>query len=418
MIPANSIRHSDAPDCIDVFQLTTADIPSSHIYMEAQIFTPDSKRLILREGRAPHGSKFDDPSRLRLMLCDLENGGALSPIVEDVTAKGPAVSPDGRWLYYLLDSTRLGEGGTLSLHRVRLDGTARETLLTIDGPLPGFQNGPSLVYGLSTIRSDGRKLATGAFFGDGNDPAAPWGLLVFDLEKGTVDVPFIMDGTWCNLHPQYCRSTDPEAMHDLLLQHNHGILRDARGEVIQPTDLAKSDIHVVRDDGTNLRDMPWGMDGIERCQGHQCWRGRTSWAITSTHTVRNGWEGWLIESLPAPHAGHLGIETPGGIRNPLNGAEGRHPAALHFATDEVGSRLVTDAAGGDACWARIETARLSEPGKGPLYDWTLLVDLGMVKVDFSNHPHPFLSPDGTKAFFNATSTGISQAYMVTGLQYL
>jgi hypothetical protein len=43
-----------------------------------------------------------------------------------------------------------------------------------------------------------------------------------------------------------------------------------------------ADIHVLRDDGSTFRDMPWGRDGNEFCKGHQCWRGRTSWAITST----------------------------------------------------------------------------------------------------------------------------------------
>ena len=43
-----------------------------------------------------------------------------------------------------------------------------------------------------------------------------------------------------------------------------------------------ADIHVIRDDGTNFRNMPWGRDGNEFCQGHQCWRGRTTWAIMAS----------------------------------------------------------------------------------------------------------------------------------------
>ena len=33
-------------DNLEVIQLTDESIPSSHIYMEAQIFTPDSRRLV------------------------------------------------------------------------------------------------------------------------------------------------------------------------------------------------------------------------------------------------------------------------------------------------------------------------------------------------------------------------------------
>ena len=45
-----------SPGGIEVHQLTTESIPSSHIYMEAQIFTPDSRRLILHRSAHPHGS--------------------------------------------------------------------------------------------------------------------------------------------------------------------------------------------------------------------------------------------------------------------------------------------------------------------------------------------------------------------------
>ena len=70
---------------IEVFQLTEERIPSSHIYMEAQIFTPDSKRLVLHRSAHPHGSRQDDPEH-RYLLCDVENGGALSPLTDEVGA--------------------------------------------------------------------------------------------------------------------------------------------------------------------------------------------------------------------------------------------------------------------------------------------------------------------------------------------
>ena len=63
--------------------------------------------------------------------------------------------------------------------------------------------------------------------------------------------------------------------------------------------------------------MPWGRDGNEFCQGHQCWRGRTAWAITST-AVSKPAEAQLVEGREAPFADHVGIKTPGGVRNDLS----------------------------------------------------------------------------------------------------
>ncbi len=71
-------------------------------------------------------------------------------------------------------------------------------------------------------------------------------------------------------------------MRDILIQENHGNVCDARGAITQLTGGAGADIHVIRDDGTDFRNLPWGRDGNEFCQGHQCWRGRSEWAITST----------------------------------------------------------------------------------------------------------------------------------------
>ena len=51
-----------SPKDIEVVQLTTEpDVPSSHLYMEAQIFTPDSKRFVLHRSASAHGGGQRDP---------------------------------------------------------------------------------------------------------------------------------------------------------------------------------------------------------------------------------------------------------------------------------------------------------------------------------------------------------------------
>jgi hypothetical protein len=399
----------DSPKGIEVLQLTTeTDVPSSHVYMEAQVFTLDSKRFVLHRSAHAHGSHKNDPEH-RYLLCDLEDGCSLLPLTEERGATGPSVSPDGQYLYYFVDQTEPG-AGRLTLKRVRLDRTQRETILVLDGPLPGGTFRPSRIYPLSTISSDGKRIAISAFLGDGNTESAPFGLMVFDVERAQVNLA-IHGPSWCNMHPQYSRSPATEHNHDLLIQENHGNECTAQGEIKKLTGGEGADIHVIHDDGANFRNLPWGRDGNEYCQGHQCWRGRSAWAITSTST-RQPREAQLIEALPAPHADHVGIRTPGGRRNDLS-REFKNPQFFHFATDLAGRRLTSDAGRLDQR-ASIYDAELGQPGKEPARNFRYLLCPRSSCVKTA-HIHPFLSPDGRLGFFNSDESGILQAYMIRGL---
>lgn len=42
------------------------------------------------------------------------------------------------------------------------------------------------------------------------------------------------------------------------------------------------DLHIISDDGSGWKTLPVGRDGIEFCQGHQCWRGESTRVIAST----------------------------------------------------------------------------------------------------------------------------------------
>ncbi len=410
--PRPDLLDKDSPQGLEVFQLTTEpDVPSSHLYMEAQVFTLDSKRFVLHRSATAHGSSKTDPKH-QYLLCDLENGGALSPLTTELGATGASVSPDGKYCYYFVDQTSLG-GGRLLLNRVRLDGTERQTLFVLDTALPGTSFRPTNLYPLSTISSDGKRIAISAFLGDGKTEGAPFGLMVFDLEKPAVRL-VIHGPTWCNMHSQYSRSLDPEESHDVLIQENHGSVASATGSIVRLVGGQGADIHVIRDDGTNFRNMPWGRDGNEFCQGHQCWRGRTAWAITSTGT-RKPPEAQLIEGRAAPHTGHVGIKTPGGVRNDLT-RQFPNPHFYHFATDLAGKRLVSDAGPLDRR-ATVYLGELGEPGKDPLRNLRRLL-CPRSSCNKNAHIHPFLSPDGTMAFFNSDESGILQAYMICGLDRL
>jgi hypothetical protein len=391
--------------------------------MEAQIFTMDSKRFVLHRSANAHGGRKDDPNH-QYLLCDIANNCALHPLTEELGVTGASVSPDGRYCYYFVNETEVGggpstmlgavpslsRGGRLTLKRVNLDGTDRQTIVVVDSALPGTTFRPSCIYPLSTISSDGKRVAISGFLGDGKAEGAPWGLMVFDVEKATVSL-IIHGPTWCNMHSQYCRSTESEEMHDILIQENHDNVTDAKGGVTRLVGGQGADIHVIRDDGTNFRNMPWGRDGNEFCQGHQCWRGRSSWAITSTGT-RKPPEAQLIEGRAAPHTGHVGIKTPGGVRNDLS-RDFPNPHFYHFATDIAGKRFISDA-GPLNKDAKIYVGEFGAAGQAPLRNWKyLLSPRSTCKKE--SHIHPFLSPDGTMGFFNSDESGILQAYMIRGL---
>lgn len=393
---------------LEVVQLTTEpDVPGSHVYMESQIFAPDSKRLVLHRSAHPHGSDREDPAH-QFLICDLEDGCALMPLTDELGATAPSVSPDGNHLYYFVDMTAPTDG-RLILKRVKLDGSQRQTLMVLDGPIPGTAFQASRPYPLSTISSDGQRIAISSFLGDGLTAGAPFGLLVFDLEADAVRL-VIHGPSWCNMHPQYSRSLDAEASHGILIQENHGNVCDQMGVNQTLTGGNGADIHVIRDDGSQFQDLPWGRDGNEFCQGHQCWRGRSERAITST-SKRDPQAHELIEGVAVPHAGHEGLNTPGAVRNNIS-RDVQGPDFWHFATDIAGEKFIADS-GPREDGGRLYLADLPDSEVGTLENVRVLLN-PRSSWQKTTHIHPFLSPDGTKGFFNSDESGVLQAYMVTG----
>lgn len=412
MIPRPDLLPAGADSALKVFQLSDDEVACAHVYMEAQVFTPDSKRFVLRRAAWPHDGDRYSPEH-RFLLCDLDNGGELSPLTHEMGVAGPSLSPDGNTLYYFVGERR-GSQEIIHLKRVSLDGSRRDTIHVIDSVLPGTSYRPSKLYPLSTISSDGKRIAISCFLGDGETDSAPFGLLVYDLERASVEL-ILWGTTWLNIHPQYSRSLDPEASHDILIQENHGVEYDRNGQFL-PGKLVGghgADIHVIRDDGTNFRTMPCGRARArEACQGHQCWRGRSTSAVIGTSSPgQPGQKGKLelIETRAVRNDGHLGMAAPGAWRNNLSRSFS-NPRFSHFGVDIAGERILSDSPVGGR-WL-LHCAKWAEAEGDPLEDWRFLLDSHSSK---NVHPHPFLSPDGDLGFFNSDESGIIQSYMLTGL---
>ncbi|MBT3381787.1 MAG: hypothetical protein HN742_05570 [Lentisphaerae bacterium] len=412
----------DSPAGLRLVQITNdASGVHAHVYMESHIFTPDSRRLVFRR-ILNHGEKIPINIRQDYLLCDIADGFTIRQLTDEPGATAPAITPDGRFMYYLLDQAPAPDRGRWVLRRVCLQSFRRETVLVIDNPLPGTRCRPSFCTTLSSMSADGERLCTSGYLGDGVRPNGPFGVVVFDLARATAEA--IMESpTFSNAHPQYCRCPDPESKHDILVQENHGdqVGADGRGDRTLPkTDASGADVHVIRDDGTQFRTMPWGRDGQEFCTGHQCWRGRIPSAVAGVSRV--GRDVPVVEGKPGPadsSAPHRGRETPGAVRNEIC-REMPLPMFSHFAFDPTGTRFVSDCmrpGAGNWANAQIVVGSLPDTPDAVLKVRYLLESGTSFQNPQATHPHPFPSPDATKAFFNSDVTGQPQIWMVEGFEF-
>lgn len=393
-----------SPRGLRLVQITTdASVASGHVYMEAQVFTPDSRRFVY------HRMWIDDPAadtrfwRRQFWLCDLDDGCSLRQLTDDLQATAPAVSPDGRYLYTFITNHDPASRAGIRLMRCELASGRSEVVMVLDKPLSGYSAPPSKVYALGTIRSDGQAVACGVFIGDGQRPGT-WAVLVCDLARGEARVAMESQNL-INPHPQYSRSTDPAHYRDLLLQENLDVVSNARGERVRVGSGCL--LYVVRDDGTNLRVLPCG-DGHEVNHGHQEWRGRmTSVIVGVDHRFPGAaWTRPCIEAQPLPAADRTQrsprlLPDAAGHRNDIT-RDISGVAFGHTAFDMSGTRFVGDWRlhhAGPA--AELYLGHLPARRGAALRVRYLLRPQSSYGRCQSTHPHPFLSPDGKRAFFNS-----------------
>jgi hypothetical protein len=394
-----------SPHGLRLVQITTDPaVASGHIYMEAPVFTPDSRRFVY------HRIWIDDPSadtrfwRRQFWLCDIDDGFALRQLTDDLDATAPAVTADGRWLYYAITCHDVASRRGIRLMRCELDSGRNEVVMVLDKPLSGCHAPPSKVYPLGTVRSDGGAYACGVFIGDGVHPGR-WALMVIDLIRHQASIAIESDHL-INPHPQYSRSRDPEHFRDLLVQENLLVRSNARGERVHVGSGCL--LYVIRDDGTNLRVIPTG-DEHELNHGHQEWRGERTSVIVGVDHRHPG----------TPHTRPCIEATPVAVADRRDRAPRRMPAAQrhrnditrnlsgvafgHTAFDLSGNHFVGDwrLATEPGPSADLYLGHLGDEPDAALRVRYLLKPRSSYGRCQSTHPHPFLSPDGRRAFFNS-----------------
>ena len=403
-----------SPAGLTVYQITDDPKGAGLVYPVVPSFLADGRRFLVNTSTGP-------------AICDPDDGCSLRPLSPNGAIGDMRITFDGRYGYYKHPQQ---EGDlSLTLSRIDLETLQSEEIFHAEGTLPGTSL-PANRFNVSTVSVDNRRIASGSFLGDGTMPDAPYGILVLDLDCGSVRI-VTEDRDFLNPHLQYCRSTDPEASHDLLIQMNHGAQTDEHGKCIKGLGAPSEggvDIHVIRDDGANWRDLPFGRDGKESNIGHQIWRGTGQSAVTVTLQNIDNSYGWadgtaqeVVAGWPVPadkSQPHIGRLNPGTRRILLSEGFDK-PRFCHLATDATGLKFVFDTFPiFDGRRAGMQIHIGSAPNEETPLTFHYILNSGVTFTGNNGyHAHPILSPDGSMLLFNSNMTGTPQAYLVKGYAY-
>lgn len=411
MIECPELRDPQSPPDLRVYQVTSDPRGASAVYPDRPSFLADGKRFIIQASDGP-------------AICDLNQDAALTPVFAENPQKQTIYSMDGRYGFFTDAAER--EAGRLVISRVSLDDHRVEEVFRAEGVLPGtdLKAGD---FRMSTVSSDNRRVAGMVTLGDGKSADSRRCVVMVGLDSGQA-TRVTSDHDFNNPHLQYCRSTDPEASNDLLIQMNHGAHVDERtGNFVglgPPSDKGV-DVHAVRDDGSDWRDLPFGRDGLESCIGHQIWRGEGRSVVTVTLQNLDTSYGWAQDTnqeavagwpVPADKDGpHLGLLSPGARRVLLT--EGfDDPRFCHLACDASGLRIVFDTFpifDGERAGMQLYVGSASDEESALSLTYLLNTRVTFNKAN-GYHAHPILSPDGSILLFNSNITGIPQVYQAVG----
>lgn len=353
------ISRVDEETGVRIVQMTSAPMIHENIYPESPIFTPDSQRFVYSRRQA-----LDLPCEY--WLADLSTN-YIRRLTDEPNVNGPVISPDGQWMYYMV------EGDCIELKRLSLESFERESIMTTDLIRDA--------YDLGTIRHDGQ-----AYITSGTVEPGLWAVVKFDLAAREASIIMQTDQL-CNAHPQY--AVGPS--NDVLIQENHGCRFDDDGRCIALTSGYGADLHVIADDGSNMRDVPFGRSDLEMIQGHQCWVGQTE-RVLSTLIRRDTPD-------QAFRSDRLVVATPGKDDREVVGL-GR--AFSHPCVSRDAKWWVSDESGtADLFIGSMETHK---------YELLLHTGSSFGSPQYT-HPHPAFSPDGMKVLYNSDVTGVPQVHV-------
>ena len=415
MKPCPEFLDQASPAALEVHQLAPGEETSQVIYPDFPAFLYDGRRMLLHTASGLQICHLDDRFRLEPLASRPPglDGGRLAADGRHVVFRDPDADED-RFLLHRLDlHTGKVEPGIFCMER---------TVADTDVPVNQLK--------WDAVSHDATRFAGLVYLDYGKRRDGDYGLVTMDSRTDRSWVIFPQPHSLSHL--RYCPAPDPPATHDLMVQMMHGSRVDENGKVersLGPPSDRGVDIHVLRDDGTHWRDMPWGRDGEESCIGHQLWRGPEHAGVTITlQNMDNsyGWAdgtrqhvvaGWPVAADPSgEHCGRTGREQSRAL---LSGRL-ENPRFCHLGTDRTGLRFALDTFpvfDGRRAGMLVYIGNAPDL-RSPLH-FRYLLNSGVTlnPGQGHNHAHPILSPNGQELFFNSDFSGKPAAYIVRNLPW-
>jgi len=445
-VERDEFRTPCSPETIRFMQVTNDPKRDSTVAAQYIIrWSPDSKRFYFYRAASDDGS-----SPAGIWVCDTEDRFAIRPVYEwaDMILTHRPYGPEAVGKIadtYIVFPDGLGIGvmrrnrDVLELCRVDAETRREEVLMTAPAPLAtGW---------LLDISADGQHVAFHVFLGDGKTEGAPWGARVFDLKGERTWVVELDNLTHKGVLYRRGSGFCPEGLHPGphdLMTHISPASRLADGSWRTPPDgsyrhpmpgpdTSRGWGHQVlfRDDGS---DYPRTADAPRRIVplpaaplfqvSHAGWRGREArtYVASMYNCTPQRWRVPFIESTPV-------AMSAADLRASRLPAEARwtdltrfvsRADACHFDFDASGRYLVSDTDGytnPGPCMLYVGTYVEPEFGDDPYFKLRLL---GIARTSWKNqseHPHPFLSPDGRFAVFQSDFSGRPQVNVAYGFDF-
>lgn len=353
------VREVSPESGAQIWQLTSCPAINDHEYFEVPYMDASSRYLMFTR-------RFDSVGPVSLWRADLERRLVTKVAEARGGVRGHAVSPDHRFFFY----TDLMDGGAYELVRLDIATLERESWLFDDGSLTPRSRG--------SVTPDLRYYINSAYLGDKR-----FGIWRLDFQSGERKVIWEQGEDMCNAHPQL----DPAGT-DLLIQHNRGAELDDTGRYIRLVGEIGATLFLIDINGENHRTLPVGKPYTERCQGHQCWIGKTGEILLTIGGPREQMteQGNLLAVRPGDEAAR--VVAKGVYFDHTNASrDGRF-----FVSDtSPDARIVVGS---------IQTGR-----------WEVLCESGSsLSIPQYTHPHPYLSPDNQWVIYNSDRTGIPHVY--------
>ena len=417
MILQPELLDAKSPKGIEVYDLAPDVDHAVLTYPDKPTFLQGGRRMLMTVNHEFHICHLDENARL-------EN---LNHLIPGNDREKSHLTCDGRYLAFKADTN---DNNQLLIRRYDFQTNTLVDLYSASGKLQDTCV-PIGKFDLMTISRDGIHIAGRIYLGDGQTHQAGWGIVVINTETNSARV-IQKHNDFHNTHLQYSRAHEAPAMYDLLVQMNHGAITDKDGKVIKgmgpPSDLGV-DVHMINDDGSNWRDLPFGRDGLEGNIGHQIWRGSSNTVVTVTLENLDTSYGWaegtrqhVIAGTPtpadftAPHMGKVGredkrVQLSKGLKD---------PRFCHLGIDETGMKFSFDTFpifNGQRAGMLIYIAQAKDMQSPLDFQYILNTGITFTGGDKGTHAHPILSPGGKELFFNSNMLGKPKAYMVKNLPW-